>query len=365
MQDEQTTKKNKILKKRKAEDDKSNSLTKKKMKKDKKKKKEEFISMTTTTNDDPISITIDTKTLQEKQHKKKKDKRYKKEKKEKKEKELLRSKSESDINKDTNNDNTTSNDNDNKNKYPYPTDDDDHCETPIEAYQHIIELLEKLCSVLNKTPETLSIWDPYYCTGQMKIHLNKLGYTSIYNKCEDFYITRNNKQPEHDCILTNPPYSEDHMENLVNWCFQHNKPCFLLMPNYVITKEYWLKKEVTQKGIQRICYLAPKNRYLYSTPYGRRQRKSSKFTSPFKSLWYCIFGQEGTKSITLKRTQINPPKTNDSRCIVTISNQLPLEILPENHPQKKIQRNKDKRKKNKARKKNNNNNNNNNGTFTA
>lgn len=43
-------------------------------------------------------------------------------------------------------------------------------------------------------------------------NLKSLGFNHIYNKKEDFYkVIENNKIPEYDILITNPPYSEDHV----------------------------------------------------------------------------------------------------------------------------------------------------------
>mmetsp|Transcript_22794 Transcript_22794/g.23016 ORF Transcript_22794/g.23016 Transcript_22794/m.23016 type:complete len:83 (+) Transcript_22794:83-331(+) len=34
-------------------------------------------------------------------------------------------------------------------------------------------------------------------------------------------------------------------------------------------------------------YIVPHKRYMYTTPKGRRQIKSAKYTAPFPSFWYC------------------------------------------------------------------------------
>ena len=295
-----------------------------------------------------------------------------------------------------------------KNEYPYPVDDDDHCETPLDAYKHLNELLEKLCEKLNKTKSELKIWDPFYCTGKMKEHLIILGYNknNIYNKCEDFYQKikiENGGPPEHDCIITNPPYSENHMEAICNYCYyssievpettttttsklgnlNKNKPCFILMPSFVMLKSYWLNicNNTTTKPTQnnnyysrnnnnsnmniitlnkRICYVAPRKRYQYSTPYGRRQAKSAIKTSPFPSIWFCILDSkrninnnnynEIDEGKLLTCDDIPPIKNTksyklDHYVLNTSTDKLPLDVLPEQHPMKRREKNNKKRKK--------------------
>jgi hypothetical protein len=190
--------------------------------------------------------------------------------------------------------------------YPYPVTADDHCESPLEAYRDISSFLLALCGQLGKTPATLAIFDPYYCEGSMKEHLRMLGFENVRNEKKDFYeLIRTNTLPDFDVLVTNPPYSSDHMERLLRFCTgeQCRKPWFLLVPNYVYTKDYyasifgegkqqqkpWAAKPASSPVVRSPFYVTPDGtrRYLYTTPKGRRQEKSAKFTSPFPTFWYC------------------------------------------------------------------------------
>eukprot|EP00957_Ditylum_brightwellii_P149437 11380625-Ditylum_brightwellii.AAC.1 len=76
--------------------------------------------------------------------------------------------------------------------------------------------------------------------------------------------------PNYDVLVTNPPYSGDHMEKLA---FYKNKS-------------------------QQPFYLIPKKRYVYIPPKHFRDKKASdvhKKSSPFVSMWY-IWG--GTANAT-------------------------------------------------------------------
>ena len=246
-------------------------------------------------------------------------------------------------------------------KYPYDVDDDDHCESPLESYAHIVPLLVTLGERLHKSPAELRIYDPYYCTGAVKSNLHLLGYTNVYNVKEDFYaVLAAGRTPPYDCVVTNPPYSDDHMDRLTAFIgsVSNTTPWFLLMPNFVYTKPYWA-------SFVRTCspppsYVAPLKRYLYTTPYGRRQQKSSKVTSPFPTFWYC----GNLLFLTPQRPGTGPrpgpgpgpgPSTgtgyHDGAVLCRTGHDLPLDVLPENDPRKKREKNALKRKKNKARKK--------------
>ena len=79
-------------------------------------------------------------------------------------------------------------------------------------------MLHYLALALNKTAADLRIFDPYYCTGAVKRHLSTLGFTNVHNENEDFYeAVRTRNVPPYDVLVTNPPYSSDHIPRLFTW----------------------------------------------------------------------------------------------------------------------------------------------------
>ena len=47
-------------------------------------------------------------------------------------------------------------------------------------------------------------------------HLQRLGFESVYNRNEDFYAAiEAGHTPEHDVLVTNPPYSGEHKRRLL------------------------------------------------------------------------------------------------------------------------------------------------------
>ena len=153
-------------------------------------------------------------------------------------------------------------------EYVFEPNPDDHCESPKQAYEDIAILLDQLALEMGRTRATLKIYDPFYCEGSVVKILGDLGFTSVYNRNEDFYKTwKESKLPEFDCILTNPAYSSDHVEYLVTFCLCSVKPWFLLLPNYVYTKDYY-QELVSNKSVfkEMVLYLCPRSRYLYTTP---------------------------------------------------------------------------------------------------
>eukprot|EP00916_Digyalum_oweni_P002842 GHVL01005258.1.p1 GENE.GHVL01005258.1~~GHVL01005258.1.p1 ORF type:complete len:354 (+),score=100.02 GHVL01005258.1:19-1080(+) len=210
---------------------------------------------------------------QEKEEKKKKKKR--------KIEQALEKTDETDLKKDTG--------------FPFETNRDDHCETPAEALQDIKFFIDIYCEYINKTAETVSIYDPFYCTGRIIENLNNLGYMNIYNKNEDFY---NVSIPEYDILITNPPYSGQNIKKILKFLKKCGKPFFVLMPRYVYEKPFYqpilIKKNKKKENFMsnEIWYLMPKKRYVFWTNKTLARHKHShtgplgERTSPFVSLWY-------------------------------------------------------------------------------
>ena len=168
--------------------------------------------------------------------------------------------------------------------FPFSADPLDHAESPAVAYSHIVPVLEMICTKLSKTRAELVIYDPYYCRGSVISHLGDLGFTTVINKKVDFYA---NPLKDFDVIVTNPPYSGDHPDRLMQFCVSSGKPWFLLVPNWVYTKPYYITK--TAQLPQKPFYVAPKKRYVYATPKGFREDDDGK-TSPFTTFWFIHCG---------------------------------------------------------------------------
>ena len=183
----------------------------------------------------------------------------------------------------------------------------DHCETSAESYRDIAPLLELLSQKLGKQ---VAIYDPYYCAGSMKQHLSALGFSDVYNENEDFYQTiEQAKVPPHDVLITNPPFGEEHMRRLLQFTQSNAKPFFLLLPEYVRRKPYFLT--AVNEGKIKPVYLCPKARYHFWSPIGLRDGwvKGHKAgthknlglgvrNSPFVAFWYlCVEPVMSTKEL--------------------------------------------------------------------
>ena len=150
-------------------------------------------------------------------------------------------------------------------EHPFETDADDHCETSPEAHENVVNFLKAACGRLDKSPAELVIYDPYYCAGGTRRNLALIGFTNVINRNEDFYkVIEENRIPEHDVFLTNPPYSADHIEKCVAFAAEnlaaHGRPYMLLLPSYVIHKEYYIPALLTggSRGREKAKELAMK-----------------------------------------------------------------------------------------------------------
>ncbi|GMI36104.1 hypothetical protein TeGR_g11067 [Tetraparma gracilis] len=174
--------------------------------------------------------------------------------------------------------------------FPYEVDADDHCESPSIAYSHIAPLL-RLALPSPSSP----VYDPYYCDGGARRKLEALGFEVRHEKEDCYARWAAGEAPGHGALLTNPPYSADHVEKLMSFLTsgpQRGRPFFLLMPQFFHKHEYY--KRLTAD--LRVFYVVPKKRYVYEPPADFRDRKKSdthKKSSPFVSMWYCWGGSDG------------------------------------------------------------------------
>ena len=89
-------------------------------------------------------------------------------------------------------------------------------------------------------------YDPYYCNGRAAVLLRDLGFQDVVHECRDFYKDiESGMIPDHDVLVTNPPYSSDHKERCLDFAMEalktKDRPFFVLLPNYVAAREYYRK----------------------------------------------------------------------------------------------------------------------------
>ena len=193
-----------------------------------------------------------------------------------------------------------------KPSHPFEVDDTDHCETPLEAYRDVIAVLDRIAQSLGKTRKAMLIYDPYYCDGGVKLKLQSLGCENVLNDNEDFYANIATKKiPDYDLLVTNPPYSGQHMEKLLAFVAASTKPYLLLMPHFVYTKDYYRRSKMQEENF----FLVPKSRYSYLPPQWVSSGSGSAVlskgktqTAPFPSFWYCYTGAAANVSHSLLET---------------------------------------------------------------
>mmetsp|Transcript_3553 Transcript_3553/g.4708 ORF Transcript_3553/g.4708 Transcript_3553/m.4708 type:complete len:362 (+) Transcript_3553:107-1192(+) len=233
--------------------------------------------------------------------------------------------------------------------YSFQVDDTDHCETPLEAWNHIQDILDRLAKSLNKTRSSLTIYDPYYCDGGVKKKLASIGFTSVINRNRDFYDDiAKETTPEYDVCVTNPPYSGIHMEKVLAFCSESSskqKPFLLLLPHFVYTKDYY-KRALSPKVSSSMFFLIPEVRYSYIPPAWVSAEKGSKAleqgktkTAPFPSFWYCHVPKEMIPSNWLIQTYgpsgILRPKHQSKLRYAMCSNDIPRDFRGEFDPNNK------------------------------
>ena len=149
-------------------------------------------------------------------------------------------------------------------------------------------------------PAVRAVDDPYYCEGSVVHHMNRLGFESVrtglpgssvsmfcflarscvqvYNRNEDFYAAiSEHKTPEYDVLLTNPPYSGDHWDRLLEFgCYGADdggtegssgtsRPLLALMPDFIAERSGFKQRAVTAR--KRWVFLGPKDKaYRFAAP---------------------------------------------------------------------------------------------------
>ena len=102
----------------------------------------------------------------------------------------------------------------------------------------------------------------------------------MINECKDFYkVVRLGEVPQHDVVVTNPPYSGNHKLQFFEYTLSHRpaRPWMALLPAYCATKNYFQNTV----GTNRPFFVVPSQIYDFSHPEGTGHDKS-----PFHSVWF-------------------------------------------------------------------------------
>lgn len=159
----------------------------------------------------------------------------------------------------------------------------DDRETPFRALADLLPILSALGNIYCQSNLLqLSIYDPYYCNGRIKIHLENLGLNSnlIQNEPTDCYAAqKNGKVKPFDILLSNPPYSGDHIRRCIHYSVKCQKPWALLLPSNVIHRS-WFVEEIKDSSI---LYVAPHSRYEFEVG------TTSQSHVPLVTMWFIGF----------------------------------------------------------------------------
>lgn len=213
--------------------------------------------------------------------------------------------------------------------HPFEVDTRDHAETPFEAYRDIEPLLFRLALELRKDKAKLRIYDPFFCEGSVKTHLARLGFTTVINENRDFYAdaeagskkhgVEGPGTPEFDVIVTNPPFSGDHITRTLTWAAATGKPLFLLLPDFIARKGHYasfvsaLSGGGTAPVSDVLSYMGPVAKaYMFAAP-GRDingskaegeeggeeapDRPFHVFAMSFQCVWFVHLGRGASKTI--------------------------------------------------------------------
>lgn len=127
--------------------------------------------------------------------------------------------------------------------FPYKANFNDHFETSIEALRDLMPVVEAYRSLVRPNcPDAFTVYDPYYCAGAIRQHWADLGVAKLIHEKRDFYqdVEDRTVPSQYDILITNPPYSEDHIQRLLEFLIGSNKAWAFLVPDYVASKDWYV-----------------------------------------------------------------------------------------------------------------------------
>lgn len=225
-------------------------------------------------------------------------------------------------------------------QWNFSTSYSDHFETPSSAYEHILPLLrvaaerrrqrerrprkrkrDDAADVADTADaadaadggasagasggadalQELTVYDPYFCQGAVRDALAALGLCRdrVLNANRDFYAdVAQGSWPAHDVLVTNPPFSADHKQRLLDFLLARQRPrgapFLLLLPAWLAATDYWadfVAKLADVRGRPRagrtaerragVFYLSPCERYGFRHP-----EATGHAVSPFHAVWF-------------------------------------------------------------------------------
>ena len=170
---------------------------------------------------------------------------------------------------------------------PFKHDFNDSFETPFLAYTHLLPIINHLKTLPTLQPDNLTVYDPYYCQGSASHRISQCYSCICINENRDFYADLNGiSWPDHDYVVTNPPYSEDHKARCLEAVREKLGTRYgyaVLMPEYVKEKSYYREGVAGGEGREWVDFsVKPEVSYDYDHFEGKGFQRS-----PFKSAWFC------------------------------------------------------------------------------
>ncbi|KPA77095.1 hypothetical protein ABB37_07418 [Leptomonas pyrrhocoris] len=125
--------------------------------------------------------------------------------------------------------------------HPFRANFNDHFETSTAALRDVLPFVKELRQLLRpSTPERFTVYDPYYCAGGIVKAWNELGVQHVLHENRDFYadIAQGTLPGPYDVLVTNPPFSEDHIWRLLDFLVTQRplKPWAFVAPDYIAAK---------------------------------------------------------------------------------------------------------------------------------
>ncbi|CCW63521.1 unnamed protein product [Phytomonas sp. EM1] len=126
----------------------------------------------------------------------------------------------------------------------------DHFETTIEALRDLLPVVQELRRLTRPSaPERFVLYDPYYCAGAIPGLWRDLGLPHTLHENRDFYadIARDTVPGPYDLLVTNPPFSDDHLPRLLEFLARgrdetrgnRQRPWAFLAPDYIAAKPWY------------------------------------------------------------------------------------------------------------------------------
>lgn len=194
--------------------------------------------------------------------------------------------------------------------YPFKANFNDHFETSLEALKDLLPVLEAYRSLIRpNSPEGFTLYDPYFCTGTVKALWEDLGIGKVIHEKRDFYADMEEGTiPDYDVLVTNPPYSDDHIQKLMEFLVGSNKAWAFLVPDYVASKDWYQKLVGECYSYNTVAYIG-QNVFCENMATPRREPFSSTKVTPFPlpmSTPFPVSGSSGPTTVGLEPFYVVP-----------------------------------------------------------